>query len=72
MASPGEPLQAATPSMAQADLLAHARLQVRHLNGQVGRKVAGGRLLVGFLQKGQAMVKDLGEIYVAGVKYVRG
>ncbi|KAG0927621.1 hypothetical protein G6F31_017991 [Rhizopus arrhizus] len=43
MASPGEPLQAATPSMAQVDLLAHARLQVSYLNGQLGRKVAGGR-----------------------------
>ena len=52
MASPGEPLQAATPSMAQ----------VSYLNGQLGRKVAGGRLLVGFLQKGQALLKDLGEI----------
>ena len=62
MASPGEPLQAATPSMAQVDLLAHARLQVSYLNGQLGRKVAGGRLLVGFLQKGQAVLKDLGDI----------
>jgi hypothetical protein len=48
--------------MAQVDLLAHARLQVSYLNGQLGRKVAGGRLLVGFLQKGQALLKDLGEI----------
>lgn len=46
MASPGEPLQAATPSMAQVDLLAHARLQVSYLNGQLGRKVAGGRALL--------------------------
>lgn len=62
LASPGEPLQAVTLSMAQTDLLAHARLQASHLNEQLSRKVAGGRLLVGFLQKGQAVLKDLGEI----------
>ncbi len=62
LASPGEPLQAVIPSMAQTDLLAHARLQASHLNEQLGRRVAGGRLLAGFLQKGQAVLKDLGEI----------
>ncbi|HEL3813300.1 TPA: hypothetical protein UMY79_000120 [Stenotrophomonas maltophilia] len=62
LASPGEPLRAVIPSMAQTDLLAHARLQASHLNQQLGRKVAGGRLLAGFLQKGQAVLKDLGEI----------
>ncbi|HGM6414278.1 TPA: hypothetical protein ACKP8A_000189 [Stenotrophomonas maltophilia] len=62
LASPGEPLQSVTPSMAQTDILAHARLQVSYLNKKMGRKVAGGRLLVGFLQKGQAVLKDLGEI----------
>lgn len=62
LASPGEPLQALTPSMAQADLMAHARLQAGYLNEQVGREVAGGRLLAAFLQKGQAVIKDLGEL----------
>ena len=62
LASPGEPLQLVTPSMAQVDLLAHARLQAVYLNEQVGREVAGGQLLAGFLQKGQAVVKDLGSI----------
>lgn len=51
-----------TPSMAQTDLVAHARLQASYLNEQLGRKVAGGRLLAAFLQKGQAVLKDLGEI----------
>lgn len=60
LASPGEPLQALTPSMAQADIMAYARLQAGYLNERVGRQVAGGRLLAGFLQKGQAVVKDLG------------
>ncbi len=52
--------EARPPAPAQHQ--AHARLQVSYLNGQLGRKVAGGRLLVGFLQKGQALLKDLGEI----------
>jgi len=62
LASPGEPLQAVKPSMAQVDLVAHARLQAGYLNERMGRQVAGGRLLAGFLQKSQAVVKDLGTI----------
>ncbi|NGM53613.1 hypothetical protein G5C63_04710 [Stenotrophomonas pavanii] len=62
LASPGEPLHAVTPSMAQADVTAHARLQAGYLNEQMGREVAGGRLLAAFLQKGQAVIKDLGEL----------
>ncbi|EVT69033.1 hypothetical protein X548_16555 [Stenotrophomonas maltophilia 5BA-I-2] len=62
LASPGEPLRATTPSMVQVDLMAHARLQAGYLNERMGRQVAGGRLLVGFLQKSQAVVKDLGAI----------
>lgn len=38
------------------------RLQAHYLNEQMGRQVAGGRLLIGFLQQGQAVVKDLGPI----------
>ncbi|MFB8832112.1 hypothetical protein ACE0DR_28685 [Azotobacter sp. CWF10] len=48
--------------MAQAYLIAHARLQASYLNEQMGRQVAGGRLLAGFLQAGQAVIKDLGEL----------
>ncbi|WP_256201515.1 MULTISPECIES: hypothetical protein [Stenotrophomonas] len=62
LASPGEPLREVAPSMGQADLLAAGRLQANYLNLQIGRKVAGGRLLIGFLQKGQAVVKDLGAL----------
>lgn len=63
LASPGEPLQAVAPSMAQTDLLAHARLQANYLNEQMGRKVVGGSVLAAFLQGGgQAVVKDLGSI----------
>lgn len=52
LASPGEPLQAVAPSMAQTDLLAHARLQANYLNEQMGRKVVGGSVLAAFLQGG--------------------
>ena len=62
LAAPGEPLQAVTPSMAQPDLMAHGRLQASYLNEQMGRQVAGGRLLAGFLQQGQAVIKDLGAV----------
>lgn len=48
--------------MSQADLVAHARLQASHLDEQMSGQVAGGRLLAGFLQIGQAVVKDLGTI----------
>ncbi len=38
------------------------RLQAGYLNEPMGRQVAGGRLLIGFLQRAQAVVKDLGTI----------
>jgi len=62
LASPGEPLKTVPPSMAQAELLAAGRLQASYLNEREGRQVAGGRLLIGFLQQGQAVIKDLGKI----------
>ncbi|HDS3806403.1 TPA: hypothetical protein QEM88_004477 [Stenotrophomonas maltophilia] len=61
-ASPGDPLKGVAPSMLQADLMTAGRLQAHYLNEQMGREVAGGRLLTGFLQKGQAVIKDLGEL----------
>ncbi|WP_242900034.1 hypothetical protein [Stenotrophomonas maltophilia] len=61
-ASPGDPLQGVAPSMLQSDLMTAGRLQASYLNEQMGREVAGGRLLIGFLQQGQAVVKDLGSI----------
>lgn len=66
LASPGEPLRGLTPSMAQAEILAAGRLQASYLNLVEGRRVAGGRLLLGFLQKGQAVVKDLGPVGGSG------
>ncbi|EMB2829656.1 MULTISPECIES: hypothetical protein [Stenotrophomonas] len=52
----------AIASMATQDLLVAAQLQARYLNASMGRTVAGGRLLLGFLKPGQAVVKDLGPI----------
>ncbi|HEL3174456.1 hypothetical protein [Stenotrophomonas maltophilia] len=62
LASPGDPLREWPPSMATQDLLVAAQLQARYLNASMGRTVAGGRLLLGFLKPGQAVVKDLGPI----------
>lgn len=62
LASPGEPLHGVVPSMAQVDLMTAGRLQAGYLNEKMGRPVAGGRLLIGFLRQGQAVVKDLGTI----------
>lgn len=62
LASPGEPLAGRPDSFAAADLLAAGKSQAAWLNNQEGRQVAGGRLLAGFLQKSQVVVKDLGAI----------
>jgi len=62
LASPGDPLRERPPSMATQDLLVAAQLQARYLNASMRRTVAGGRLLLGFLKPGQAVVKDLGPI----------
>ncbi|WP_285317238.1 hypothetical protein [Stenotrophomonas maltophilia group sp. Smal35] len=62
LASPGEPLRGRPDSFASEDVLAAGRLQANYLNRQTGRQVAGGRLLIGFLQQGQAVLKDLGPI----------
>ena len=62
LASPGYPLAGRPDSFAAADLLAAGKIQAAWLNNKVGRKVAGGQLLAGFLQKSQAVVKDLGAI----------
>ncbi|OWQ71865.1 hypothetical protein CEE63_15595 [Stenotrophomonas maltophilia] len=39
--------------------MAHARLQASYLNKQMGRKVAGDQLLVGFLQRGKSCSRSL-------------
>lgn len=62
LASPGEPLVGRPDSLAPEDILAAGRIQAAWLNKQVGRQVAGGRLLAAVLREGQAVVQDLGPI----------
>lgn len=37
-------------------------LQASYLNEQMGREVAGGKLLVAFLERGKAVAKDRGSV----------
>ncbi|WP_285310287.1 hypothetical protein [Stenotrophomonas maltophilia group sp. Smal32] len=62
LASPGDPLAGRPDSFAPADVLAAGRIQATWLNKQVGRQVAGGRLLAAVLREGQAVIQDLGPI----------
>ncbi|MBN5150092.1 hypothetical protein JY458_03830 [Stenotrophomonas maltophilia] len=62
LASPGEPLVGRPDSLAPEDVFAAGRIQAAWLNKQVGRQVAGGRLLAAVLREGQAVVQDLGSI----------
>lgn len=62
MASPGEPLEGRADSFDPADVLVAGRLQAAWLNGRVGKKVAGGRLLAAVLRQGQAVIQDLGAL----------
>ncbi len=59
MASPGEPLRGRPDSFELEAVLEAGRLQADYLNESVGRTVAGGRLLVADLRKGQATITDL-------------
>ncbi|AWH29587.1 hypothetical protein [Stenotrophomonas sp. YAU14A_MKIMI4_1] len=62
IASPGEPLEGRSDSFELSDVFSAARLQAAWLNKRVGRRVAGGNLLVAILGKGRAEVIDLGEL----------
>lgn len=62
LASPGEPLVGRPDSLAPEDVFAAGRIQAAWLNKQVGRQVAGGRLLAAILRNGQAVIQDLGPI----------
>jgi len=62
LASPGEPLRGRPDSFTPQDVLAAGRVQAAWLNKASGRQVAGGRLLVTVLKKGESFIQDLGEI----------
>ncbi|AOX61102.1 hypothetical protein BIZ42_02195 [Stenotrophomonas sp. LM091] len=59
VASPGEPLRGRKDSFELEAVLEAGRLQATYLNSSVGRTVAGGRLLVAVLQKGQTSITDV-------------
>lgn len=62
VASPGEPLRGRQDSFELGAVLEAGRLQMAYLNDSVGRTVAGGRLVVADLRKGQATITDLAEL----------
>ncbi len=62
VASPGEPLRGRADSFELDAVLEAGRLQAAYLNKSVGRTVAGGRMLVAVLVKGQATISDMGPL----------
>ncbi|MGE8252744.1 MAG: hypothetical protein ACN6RE_08785 [Stenotrophomonas sepilia] len=62
LASPGAPLVGRSDSLALEDVFAAGRIQAAWLNKQVGRQVAGGRVLAAVLRNGQAVIQDLGPV----------
>lgn len=62
LASPGVPLRGREDSFELPAVLEAGRIQMAYLNESVGRTVAGGRLLVADLRKGQATITDVAEL----------
>lgn len=62
LASPGDPLQSRHDNFDLEDVLEAGRLQAEWLNRASGRQVAGGRLLVAALSRGQASIQDVGGV----------
>lgn len=60
MVSPGEPLEGRNDSFSFSEVLTAGRLQAAWLNRRVGRRVAGGHLLVTTLEEDSAEVRVLG------------
>lgn len=62
IAPPGKPLAGLPDSFEHQDVLAAGKLQAAWLNREVGRRVAGGRLLIATLSENRAAVQDLGAL----------
>lgn len=62
IAAPGQPLRDLPDSFHPEAILAAGRLQAEYVNAEEGRQVAGGRLIAAFVQRGEAVVWDLGAI----------
>lgn len=62
VASPGEPLRGREDSFELGAVLEAGRLQAAYLNENMGRIVAGGRLIAAVLVKGQATISEVGSL----------
>ncbi|WP_102788520.1 hypothetical protein [Stenotrophomonas bentonitica] len=62
IAAPGQPLRDLPDSFHPDAILAAGSRQAAYVNEEEGRHVAGGRLIAAFLQRGEALVRDLGTI----------
>lgn len=62
IAAPGQPLRDLPDSFHPDAILATGRRQAEYVNAEEGRYVAGGRLIAVFVQRGEAIVRDLSTI----------
>ncbi|MNV19122.1 hypothetical protein D3C71_1099730 [compost metagenome] len=62
IAAPGQPLRDLPDSFHPDAILAAGRRQAEYVNAEEGRHVAGGRIIAAFLQRGEAIVRDLGAV----------
>jgi len=62
IAAPGPPLRGLPDSFDPEAIRAAGRRQADYLNAAEGREVAGGRIIVAFLKRGEVIVRDIGEI----------
>lgn len=62
IAAPGQPLRGLADSFHPDAILAAGRRQAEYVNAEEGRHVAGGRIITAFLQRGEAIVRDLGAV----------
>lgn len=62
IAAPGQPLRDLPDSFHADAILAAGRRQAEYVNAEEGRHVAGGRIIAAFLQRGEAIVRDLGAV----------
>lgn len=62
IAAPGQPLRDLPDSFHPDAILAAGRRQAEYVNAEEGRHVAGGRIIAAFLERGETVVRDLGQL----------
>jgi len=62
IAAPGQPLRDLPDSFHPDAILAAGRRQAEYVNAEEGRHVAGGRIIAAFLQRGETLVRELGQL----------